>query len=65
MNRTTHTKVFLHNWDSDTPSNRIELDRQIDRYADETNSNIKQVSMVSHYMSSTLTAIVIFEGLSN
>ena len=65
MNRTTHTKVFLHNWKSDTPANRIELDRQIDSYADETNSNIKQVSMVSHYMSSTLTAIVIFEGLSN
>ena len=65
MNRTTHTKVFLHNWKSDTPANRIELDRQIDSYADETSSNIKQVSMVSHYMSSTLTAIVIFEGLSN
>lgn len=65
MSRTTHTKVFQHNWKSDEPANRLELDRQIDRYADETNSNIKQVSMVSHYMSSTLTAIVIFEGLSN
>ena len=65
MKRRTHTKVFEHNWKSDTPVNRIELDIQIDNYADKTNSNIKQVSMVSHYMSSTLTAIVIFEGIHN
>ena len=65
MKRITHTKVFEHNWKSDEPLNRIELNTQIDNYADKTNSNIKQVSMVSHYMSSTLTAIVIFEGIHN
>lgn len=65
MKRITHTKVFVYNWKSDEPLNRIELDTQIDNYADKTNSNIKQVSMVSHYMSSTLTAIVIFEGIHN
>ncbi len=65
MKRITHTKVFQHNWKSDEPLNRIELDIQIDNYADKTNSNIKQVSMVSYYMSSTLTAIVIFEGIHN
>ena len=59
MSKRTHTHLFEQ--DSTTEP----IDSQINMYGYENSCKPIQVSMVSHYMSTTLTAIVIFEGVHN
>jgi hypothetical protein len=60
MNRTV-TKLFTHAEKSNTPKNRVPLDEQINSHASENMSKIIQVSMINYHMSSTLSALVVFE----
>ena len=57
----THTKLFKHHNESSIIENRVSLDDQINTHAIVYKSKIVEVSMVSYHMSTTLSALVVFE----
>tara|TARA_B110001454_G_scaffold116845_1_gene109273 strand:- start:1549 stop:1803 length:255 start_codon:yes stop_codon:yes gene_type:complete len=57
----THTKLFKYHDTSRIIENRVSLDDQINTHAIIYKSKIIQVSMVSYHMSTTLSALVVFE----